>query len=294
MRETVHVRTRVDELAAPVIISSADGNLAVYALPYLDPDDARTRLAEDPAEPLPRSHEAVTTAALARVTADLSVRRAADPALRAVLVAYLFAVGGAPSSSERDIRVGGVDGVPAGLFAATGLDYVALGHLHGPQGISVPGGARPLVRYAGSPLAYSYSEKRHVKSTTVVDLETLDTDLVPAPVPRRLSELRGSLIDLLADTEHTQDWVSVVVVDKSRPPGLMATIKEHFPHALHVSFETVQSVARAQSLEITAAHQPFDVTALFVTHVTGAAPDDAEQSVLREAVQKVLARERNE
>lgn len=294
MRETLHVRTQIDELASPVIVPCPDGNLAVYALPYLDPDDARTRLADDPAEPLHRSHEAVTTAALTRVTADLAARRATHPGLRAVLVAHLFAVGGAASESERDIRVGGVDGVPAGVFAATGLDYVALGHLHGPQRISVPGTERPLVRYSGSPLAYSFSEKQHVKSTTVVDLDSLQTELIPAPIPRRLTELHGTLADLLADREHTQDWVHVTVVDKSRPPGLMATIKEHFPHALQVSFESAQTAARSRSLEITTAHRPFDVTARFIEHVTGDSPGDAERSVLHDVVQKVLTDQRND
>jgi exonuclease SbcD len=294
MRETVHVRTQVEGLASPVMVPGADGNLAVYALPYLDPDDARVRLANDPAEPLHRSHEAVTTAALARVTTDLATRRAIDPGLRAVLIAHLFAVGGAPSGSERDIRVGGVDGVPAGVFAATGLDYVALGHLHGPQRISVPNAERPLARYSGSPLAYSFAEKQHVKSTTVVDLDTLHTELVPAPVPRRLTELHGTLADLLADREHTLDWVHVTVVDKSRPPGLMATIKEHFPYALHVSFEPAHTASRSRSLEITTAHQPFDVTARFIEHVTGDAPGNAERSVLHDVVQKVLTEQRND
>lgn len=293
MRDTVHVRATVDDLASPVVVRGRDGGLAIYALPYLDPDDARTRLAADPAEPLHRSHEAVTAAALSRIATDLATRRVADPGVRAVLMAHLFAVGGAPSDSERDIRIGGVDGVPAGVFAGTDLDYVALGHLHGPQRITVPGAERPLVRYSGSPMAYSFSEKQHVKSTAVVDLATLDVTLVACPVPRRLTEVRGTLAELLADQEHTDDWVHVTVVDESRPAGLMATVKAHFPHALHVSFEPARAASRAQSLEVTRAHQPYDVAVRFVEHVTGAAPAEAEQSVLRDAVAKVLTDQRS-
>ena len=70
-------------------------------------------------------------------------------------------MGGEPTESERDIRVGGVDHVPAGVFA--GAYYVALGHLHGPQGLTGPEGT--VLRYSGSPLAYSFSEQHHAKST---------------------------------------------------------------------------------------------------------------------------------
>ncbi|MBL0888881.1 exonuclease SbcCD subunit D [Myceligenerans indicum] len=294
MRETVHIRSAPDRIGEPVLIESPDGTVAVYAIPYLDVDDARVRLADDPDEPLARSHEAVTTAALARIASDIKARRSKDPGVTAVAMAHLFAVGGLPSDSERDIRVGGVDGVPAGVFVDTSLDYVALGHLHGPQRITVPDADRPLVRYSGSPLAYSYSEKNHRKSTAVIDLNTLETELVEAPVPRRLTELRGSLESLLADTEHTQDWVHVTVVEDSRPPSLMAKIKDHFPHALHVSYEHAAAGAAVdRSFAVTPAHQPFEVAVRFVEHVTGIAPAEPEEAVLRETVEAVFAAQRS-
>ena len=165
--------------------------LYVYALPYLDPDAAREtlpplladRLGEEmadaartapegagghsekttgdppgtasdaPARRLPRSHEAVVSGALRLVAADLAARRAAAPArVPALVMSHAFVVGGLPSEeSERDIRVGGVDSVPSGVFASLGgspsarecggLDYVALGHLHRPQEIRSAGGA---------------------------------------------------------------------------------------------------------------------------------------------------------
>lgn len=106
-----------------------------------------------PARRLPRSHEAVVSGALRLVAADLAARRAAAPArVPALVMSHAFVVGGLPSEeSERDIRVGGVDSVPSGVFASLGgspsarecggLDYVALGHLHRPQEIRSAGGA---------------------------------------------------------------------------------------------------------------------------------------------------------
>ena len=106
-----------------------------------------------PARRLPRSHEAVVSGALRLVAADLAARRTAAPArVPALVMSHAFVVGGLPSEeSERDIRVGGVDSVPSGVFASLGgspsarecggLDYVALGHLHRPQEIRSAGGA---------------------------------------------------------------------------------------------------------------------------------------------------------
>ena len=139
--------------------------------PDADPDAARTapegagghseKAAGDPpgtasdaaTRRLPRSHEAVVSGALRLVAADLAARRAAAPArVPALVMSHAFVVGGLPSEeSERDIRVGGVDSVPSGVFASLGgspsarecggLDYVALGHLHRPQEIRSAGGA---------------------------------------------------------------------------------------------------------------------------------------------------------
>ena len=297
MRERVRVRTRVATLGEPVEV--ADG--LVYGLPYLDPDLTRGDLAEDDPETgtavLPaRSHEAVTGAAMRRVRADLLRRRgdAPDSRLRAVVMAHAFVVGGQPSESERDIRVGGVDQVPAGVFA--GFDYVALGHLHGPQGLSGVDGT--VLRYSGSPLAYSFSEQHHAKSSVLVDLSGAEpvTELVPAPVPRRLADVTGTLEQLLgsAGEAHADDWVRVTVTDPARPAELFRRVRERFPHALvvqHVPAGGVESSGRSQV--VTAAADPLEVVDAFVRRVTGAAPTPAEAALLRRAYEDVADVERS-
>ena len=80
----------------------------------------------------------------------------AGPGTRAVVMAHAFVVGGQPSDSERSIVVGGVDSVAGDTFA--GVDYVALGHLHGAQQPAC-GRAGTVLRYSGSPLRYSFSER---------------------------------------------------------------------------------------------------------------------------------------
>ena len=296
----VRLRTRLADVGAPVVLPHDDGDVRVHALPYLDPDQARRDLApeagdEDAERPLlARSHEAVMTAAMDRVRADL----ARHPG-RSVVMAHAFVVGGEPSDSERDIRVGGVDAVPAGVFA--GVDYVALGHLHGPQTIRFPSRgvheSVPVLRYAGSPLAYSFSERYHRKSTTLLELGPAgvrSTQAVPAPVPRRISEVVGHLEDLLdaVGAPFVDDWLRVVVTDDVRPPDLYHRLRERFPHLLVLEHHPSARAATGVGL-VTAARDPLEVLGEFVEYVTGAPPTPAEAAALRTAHERVLEQDRS-
>ncbi|MFF2620217.1 exonuclease SbcCD subunit D [Oerskovia jenensis] len=329
MRAGVHFRTRVPDVGTPVVLDPASrggsgGQVAVYALPYLDPDAVRWELADgccageappadqDPTSergPLPRSHEAVTTAAVRRVAEDVARRRATGgDRLRNVVVAHAFVVGGQVSESERDIRVGGVDSVPAGVFGGVGVDYVALGHLHGPQAVTVPGVSRgttgqaqdgaTIARYSGSPLAYSFSEMHQKKSTVLLDLDTTGdarTQLLPAPVPRRLSEVTGTLDDLLgpAGDAYTDDWLRVFVTDSARPAEMYARVRTRFPHALQVQHRPPVTAEREVISVVGQGRDPLEVAHEFVEHVTGAGPDTAESAALGTALDRALASERS-
>lgn len=297
LRSSVHVRARVADVGRPVeLVDPADGApVHVHALPYLDPDATRRELAEgDPAAVdglLPRSHEAVTAAAMRRVRAHLA---AVPGRPRSVVMAHAFVVGGAASESERDIRVGGVDSVPAGVF--DGVDYVALGHLHGPQRIGGTAGG-PVLQYSGSPLAYSFSERHQRKASALVDLGpdgVRGVELVAAPVPRRLTELSGTVEELLGaqGEQHVADWLRVVVTDARRPPELYARLRARFPHLLVVEHRP-QGAHVERVRAVTAARDPLEVADEFVEHVTGAAPTPEERAVLRRAYEDVLAGERS-
>lgn len=301
MRDRVRVLARVEDLDRPVVLPGDGHDVLVYGLPYLDPDAARHALtAPGAAAPLPRSHAAVLGAAMDRVRADLAGRTTAAAAdgrgaPRSVVLAHAFVVGGAASESERDIRVGGVDHAPAAVF--DGVDYVALGHLHGPQRVG-DGTGPTVLRYSGSPLAYSFSEARHAKSSVLLDLGPSGAPgvtLVPAPVPRRLTDLTGPLDDLLgaAGEQHLDDWVRVTVTDAHRPADLYRRVRARFPHALVVQHQPPARAAGPRVAEVTAARDPLEVAAEFVQHVSGARPTDAEAAVLRRAYEQVVAAERS-
>ena len=265
-------------LGTPVVVDDPDGPVAVYGIPYLHPDLTRYALAEVPDEPLARSHHAVVGAAMDRVRADLAGR----PGTRSVVVAHAFVGGADPSDSEQDIRVGGVDRVPESVF--DGIDYVALGHLHGPQRV----GAGDRIRYAGSPLAFSFGERGQRKSVTVVDLDAtgaVSADLVPAPVPRRLVDVRGSIdaIESGAFRTDADAWVRVAVTDTVHPERMYARVKDHFPHALAITHEPADRAERVAARAVSATSDPVEVAADFVAFATGAPPSDDDRASLTEA-----------
>src|SRR5689334_3949691 len=205
-----HLRTDIDRVDVPVLLEDADGTVAVYGIPYLEPDQVK-RAWELPS----RSHEAALTEAMRRIRADLANR---GPGVRSVVLAHAFVVNGQArpeaSDSERDIRVGGVAAVPTSVF--DGIDYVALGHLHGQHVLT------EAVRYSGSPLAYSFSEAGHRKGCWLIDLDAsgLSSEFIDAPVPRTLARLSGTIDELLINPEHgkAEDaWVQITLTDPIRP-----------------------------------------------------------------------------
>jgi exonuclease SbcD len=269
-RAGLHVRTAPEACADPVVL----GDTCVYALPYLEPDVVRGALGCEE-----RGHAAVLGAAMACVRADLARRPAGT---RSVVLAHAFVSGAEPCDSERDLAVGGAGCVPAATFA--GVDYVALGHLHGPQRVGARG------RYAGSPLAFSFSEAGRPKSLAVVELGVRPAvELVPCPVARPLATLRGDLDALLADPAlavHESAWVHATVTDAVRPPDAMERLRRRFPHAVVLAFDP-QGAGKAAAgtyAERLRGLDDAELVASFVRDVRGADAADEELSLLQDAL----------
>ncbi|MFJ8013575.1 exonuclease SbcCD subunit D [Streptomyces sp. NPDC096339] len=280
-RAGIHLRTDPAGCADPVVLADVHGDVAFYGLPYLEPALVKDEFATQKV-----SHEAVLGAAMERIRADLSGRA---PGTRSVVLAHAFVTGGQASDSERDISVGGVEAVPASVF--DGVDYAALGHLHGCQTIN------ERVRYSGSPLAYSFSEADHRKTMWLVELgaegEITGAERIDTPVPRALARLRGPLETLLEDpayTAHEDAWVEATLTDPVRPDDPMARLVTRFPHTLSLAFdpegrEEETGTSYAQRLR---GRSDQEIAEDFVAHVRGGGhADEAERAVLRSAFDDV-------
>jgi exonuclease SbcD len=270
----IHLRTDPASLGDPVLLPDpAGGELAVHALPYLEPDAVRGELDCE------RSHRAVLGAAMERVRADLAARAG----VRSVVMAHAFVTGGEASDSERDISVGGVGSVSAATFA--GADYAALGHLHGAQRVAEG------VHYSGSPIAYSFSEEHQRKAVLLVDLPSgggaADVEHLPTPVERPVARVTGALDDLLTGDRwaaHEGHYLQVTLTDPVRPREPMERLRSRFPHVLVLGFAPegggegrLGSYARRMH-----GRGDLEVAADFVTHVRSD-PTPAESALLAEA-----------
>lgn len=277
----LHLRTNLDTISDPLVVTGSDDvTVAVYGLPYLEPDLHREALDAE------RSHTSVLQAAMQRVRDDLDSRGG----VRSIVAAHAFITdGGDPlvSDSERDLRVGGIGNAPAGVF--DGVDYVALGHLHGAQSV-----VDPRVRYSGSPLAFSFSEQDHVKSVTVLDVPAegpISITVVPTPVPRPLATLTGTLQELLDDPQtssYADHWVRVRLTDARRPDDPMGRLGAVLPHVVELTFDRPAPAAiLAVDADGVPVSDPLAISQAFVEHVTSTPPDEVEQRLLREAIERV-------
>ncbi|NNG40914.1 exonuclease SbcCD subunit D [Flexivirga sp. ID2601S] len=267
----VHVRTRPESVGRPVLL----GDVAIYPLPYLEPSVTAAALGTAEA-----THAGVLRAAIDRVRAD-----AAGRGVPAVVMAHAFVVGSTTSDSERDIGVGGTSAVPASVF--DGVAYAALGHLHGAQSVGAVG------RYSGSPVAMSFSEADHRKSSVLLEVSEAGTsyELIEAPVQRPMRRLHGTLDDLLADpglADAETAWCQVTLTDQARPLGAMERVRSRFPHTLQLLFE--QQVVPMADRSYTSRHagrSTLELCCDFLEHTRGgASADESERELLATAVEQ--------
>jgi exonuclease SbcD len=283
-RAGVHLRTDPARVADPVLLADRHGDVAIYPVPYLEPALTADLLGAE------RTHAGVLTAAASRIRADLAERPAGT---RSVVAAHAFHVGGAPSDSERELSVGGGVSTPLSVF--DGVDYAALGHLHGRQELA------PSVRYSGSPVAYSFSEANHVKGHWLVSLGKDGVDAVEpvdAPVHRPLARLRGTLDELLADpalAAAEAAWCQVVLTDAVRPQSPMEQVRRRFPDTLELRLEPAAGAAAGADDGGYAARiggrGDVEVCCGFLEHVRGRPTDEAETALFAEALEAGLLAE---
>jgi exonuclease SbcD len=276
----LHVLSDPARCGEPLLLADEHGEVAIYGIPYLEPDTARHSLGVPDA----RGHEGVLSVAMEAVRADLADR----PGVRSVVLAHAFVVGGESSESERTIAVGGLETAPAAVF--DGVDYVALGHLHGAQ---QPDARRPWLRYSGSPLAYSFSEARHTKSVWLVDLAVGglgEVRRLPLPVPRPLATITGPIEGLLADpalADVEQHYLAVVLTDVERPLDALRRLQERFPHAVTLDWQPAGGRPEAAAPVAVRGRPDAEVAGAFVEYVRNSPAAEQERELLEAAFSAV-------
>lgn len=227
----IHISPVYDGALAPVTLHDEFGPVHVWLLPFVKPAHVRRWFPDADIESY--------TDAMAEAVARMDI----DTAARNVLVTHQFVTGGTRSGSE-ELSVGGTDNVDSSVFAP--FDYVALGHLHGAQHIG-----RETIRYAGSPLKYSFSEARQHKSVTVVtlgekgDVQVRTVALTPL---RELREIRGSYDELTARSfyEHTtyrSDYLHLILTDEQDVFDAMSRLRTIYPYLMTLDYDNARTRA---------------------------------------------------
>ncbi len=251
----------------------AHGPVHVLAADYGSPALIASLLGETaPGEEAAADHDAAFAAVMGQLRGLLPRGE------RSVVVAHGFVQGGLASESERLLQVGGSGAVSAAHL--DGFDYVALGHLHRPQDFD---GGR--IRYAGSPLAYSFSET-HPKSMTLVELDAAGlarVEDIPLPARARLLTVRGTLAEVLdAVTLLPDDWLRVILTE--RPFDALARLRERHPMVLDLRFETPSQGAPTAPAGRPTARDPLDAMAAFWRAVRGEELPEAARPDLLAAI----------
>lgn len=283
----VHIRSEISEIGVPLEITGRDGaRVVVYGIPYLQPAVVSAQLEAD------NTHVGVLTAALGIIQADRSARHDQGET-RTVVVSHAFITGGSGSESERSLEIGGIGDAPSSIFA--GVDYVAMGHLHGAQVISTREDSPTVVKYSGSPLPYSFSEEKHNKSVTLIDIPVVGPvthENISTPVPGPLLTITGELEDLLSNSKYQgfqTHWVRAVVTDPTRQEHTRERLLERFTNLKHIEFMP-QGGTKALSIQERLDPQstpPIEIAAGFVAHVSRGEISDPQRILFQGAIESV-------
>ena len=226
----VHMAPVYNAMVQPLFLEDEYGPVGFYSLPFLKPAHVRRFF---PGEAIESYTDALRTA-----VNDLR----ADMKTRNVLITHQFVTGAAVCDSET-VSVGGTDNVDAAVF--DGFDYVALGHIHGPQSVG-----RQTLRYCGTPLKYSFSEANHKKSVTVVELRqkgSVAVRTVPLTPLRELREIRGSYEELTLRANYqgsnTEDYLHVTLTDEEDVPNALDRLRTIYPNIMKLDYDNTRTRA---------------------------------------------------
>lgn len=204
------------------------GEVNIYLIPFLRPSVVRSFFPDVEIEDY--------TDALRTIIEDLQV----DTSRRNVVLAHQFvtAAGALPETCDSEqLSVGGLDRVDGSVFSP--FDYTALGHLHGPQRVG-----SETIRYAGSPLKYSFSELHQKKSVTVAELRAKgETKIRQIPLqPRReMTELRGTFEEILEEARKKgvpqTDYYHMILTDETDVVDALSRLREYYPNIMLLDYD---------------------------------------------------------
>ena len=272
----VHLSPVYDGKIEPVILEDNYGQTAFWLLPFIKPIHVRRAFPDVEIESY--------TDAMRVAIEGMNI----DPTIRNVLVTHQFVTGAETCESE-ELSVGGTDNVDGAVF--DGFDYVALGHIHGPQKVG-----RETVRYCGTPLKYSFSEMNHKKSVTVVELGAkgeVALRTVPLLPMRDLREIRGSYMELTAKTYYDHldrnAYYHITLTDEEDIPDAIGKLRVIYPNLMKLDYDNTRtrSGGQVEALEGVEQRSPLDLFMELYETQNGQAMSERQQELCRTLIERI-------
>ena len=231
-----NVPEQPEEHIEKVTLQDTYGEVDFYLLPFMKPGYVRNVFVNN----VPETYADAVREIIKREKIDYNNKRN-------VLVSHQFYVGekeGSPETCDSEVfSVGGIDNVDIG--AVKEFDYVALGHLHGPQKIG-----KETVRYSGTPLKYSFSETNHKKAAVIVDVEgkgKINIQQIPFLPKHDMREVRGTYMEVTAldfyKDMNTDDYLHITLTDEEDIPDAIGKLRCIYPNIMKLSYDNLRTRA---------------------------------------------------
>ena len=273
----IHLSPVYNGVVEPILMADKHGEVGIYMLPFIKPAHVRRFYENEEFNSY--------TGAMEVVIRHMNV----DEKRRNILITHQFVTGASRSESE-EVSVGGSDNVDASVFAP--FDYVALGHIHGPQNCG-----DPRIRYCGTPLKYSFSEAKDEKSVTVVELEekgSLSVRTIPLIPKREMREIKGKYADLMLksfyeNTTYVDDYMHITLTDEDDVPDAIGKLRIVYKNLMKLDYDNTRT--RTQS-EITGAEDvetksPMQLFGEFYEAQNGQEMSAEQQSFMCDLIEKI-------
>ncbi len=205
------------------------GKLNIYMLPYIKPVEVREYFDED--TDLSSYNNAVK---------EIILKEDINEKERNIILSHQFVTAGnaEPERSESEtVYLGGTENVDVSCYDK--FDYVALGHIHGPQKIG-----RDTARYAGTMLKYSFSEVNQNKALTIIDFKekgNLQIQFVPLVPLRDMRVIKGPIEELLNEKYYSltncEDYIRAIITNEEQVYDAIGQIKRVYPNTLRLEVE---------------------------------------------------------
>lgn len=280
-RSGVHLAGVYDGPVKPIVLKDGQGELFLYLLPFIKPAHLRRFF--------PEEEIASYTDAMRLAIGAMEV----DPSARNVLVTHQFVTGASRCDSE-ELSVGGSDNVDVEVFKD--FDYVALGHIHGPQSC---GSER--VRYCGTPLKYSFSEAKDRKSVTVVELGKkgeLTVRTLPLAPKHDLVELKGAYDELMSksfyeNTTYREDYVHITLTDEEDVPEAVGRLRTVYKGLMKLDYDNLRTGSGGALIGSAQADRtPFELFSELYLMQNGRAMSEEQSAYVKELIEEVWEEEK--